>query len=341
METVFIGTYTEKDSKGIYSLIIKNSIIKNSSLIVEIDNPAYLAISKDRTKLYSVSESAHGKICQYNIYNGKCILNTFIDTNCAGLVHLAIDRKERYLFAVSYVDSNILVYRLKEDGSIGERTYRAIHIDSLENKYHQIQAHAHSVTLTPNENELCVCDLGMDRLILYNLDYVTGKLQMDPERSIEFPSGTGPRHMLFHPNGNFAYVLTELSAQIYIFSWLEISGFMLIGIVSLVEKSNYTLSAAAIRISNDGKYIYASNRGTNEIIAFSVGIDGMLEKIQNLSVMGKHPRDFILGHNEKSLLCANRDSDSITVFIRNKKNGKLYLESIYYGVSSPIALILK
>lgn len=341
---LFIGTYTQQSSRGIYQIIVDMGYAQEGplKLVAEMISPTYLLLSQNEKVLYAVSEAQpgiRGEIAAFHCTDkGLTMINKVLAPG-AGLVHAALDPEEKLLFAVSYRDASILMYELREDGGIGELLDEKIHTGQGRDPVRQEKAHAHSVWFTPDGKRICVCDLGIDRLVVYEVNYSCMKLEEKKELGVTFPQGSGPRHMVFHPNGSVAYVLAELSSEIFILDYNTESGFKIVGKEnSLCRYEGYSIGAA-IRISGDGKYLYSSNRGADDIAVYRISDEGQIKRLFNISCKGKHPRDFILASRDRYLLCANRDTDNITVYLRDSETGRFsYLREIK-GISMPVCVV--
>lgn len=145
-------------------------------------------------------------------------------------------------------------------------------------------------------------------------------LQLDP--------GYGPRHLVFNPNKSVAYLLGELSSQVTVLDYNATTGnFTPVQTESLIP-DNFTAhnGSAAIHISADGQFLYASNRGHNSIAVFTLTADGRrIDLIQRVSTEGDFPRDFNLDPSEKFILASNQNSDNLTLYKRDTESGFLTL----------------
>jgi 6-phosphogluconolactonase len=260
---------------------------------------------------------------------------------CGGLVHLTLDKREQFLFAVSFSDASILMYHLNDDGCILDLCCEIIHSSKNLKPIPKDNAHAHHVCLSPDESYLCVCDLGLDTVAIYQVDYKNGNLLKREDLNVELPSGCGPRHMTFHPNCNYAYVLTELSSEVYVLKYDKDSVFKIIQRTSTLMNSTSESYAGAIRISKDGKFLYTSNRGDDSIAIFIINEDGTVSLNATVNTHGKHPRDFILCNNDQLLICANKDTDNITIFRRDIDTGSIIFMEEITGISMPVSLLVE
>ena len=172
---LFIGTYTQQSSRGIYQIIVDMGYAQEGplKLVAEMISPTCLLLSQNEKVLYAVSEAQpgiRGEIAAFHCTDkGLTLINKVLAPG-AGLVHAALDPEEKLLFAVSYRDASILMYELREDGGIGELLDEKIHTGQGRDPVRQEKAHAHSVWFTPDGKRICVCDLGIDRLVVYEVN---------------------------------------------------------------------------------------------------------------------------------------------------------------------------
>lgn len=346
MKKFYVGTYTNGESEGIYRLLYDTDNIE-TSLAAVCESPSYLCLSQTQDVLYAVKEDVvggKGSVMAYSITNNLLEFINQVDTQSQGLVHLVVNHDATYLFTVSYEDAQVMMYRLNQDGSVGELTCQKKQEGHSIHPIRQSCAHAHSAWLTPDETYLCVCDLGLDQLVIYWVDYDKGLLEEKKEWKVSFPAGSGPRHMVFHPLGKCAYLYSELSCRVYVMDFSLQTGFRIIQEEKVftnfdVEDEDARVTGAAIRISQDGKSLYTSNRGEDSITQFEVDQNGFIHKKITIACEGKHPRDFILSEDDTLLLCANRDSNDITIFERNITNGELSFVRIVSNIKMPVAII--
>lgn len=343
----YIGTYTNKSSKGIYGFRFNPVTGEHTIplLLAEMISPSYLLMNNSKSILYAVSEptdGSHGAIAAFAIdsENGELRKINQVRAPGKGLCHISLDKKEQYLFTVCYPEATVQVYRLNENGSVGDMTCIQQHFGQGVNPIRQKQAHAHATCMTPDERHLCVCDLGIDQLIVYDFNPQDGKLNRNERMTLSLPLGCGPRHMIFHPNGKYAYIIAELSSQVLVLSYDKDNGFDIIQIIDALEDKQANSIAAAIRIDRNGKYLYTSNRGEDSISHFKIDPQtGKLTHICNTSTYGKTPRDFIIDESGCYLICANQDTDNILIYDINAGDGTLLQKKEIKNISQPVCIV--
>ena len=350
----YLGDYTDQKSNvdapeaaGIYSFSLSDQgrIDEAPRLLVKTMSPSYFAQSADRRFLYTVEEPTTGAKGAYSVYECQpdhSLKRVSMQTAPGdGLCHISLSPDRKFILGICYMDGTVQVLPLSEDGELSPLSCLIRHIGSGPNKARQSQAHTHSTTFTPDGGYAIVCDLGMDMLAAYRLTE-KGQLQEDEGHSFHLPGGCGPRHMVFSPDGKFAYVACELSSEVMELSYDTDKGFALLGIVKTVPETftrepNYP---AAIRITKDGRHLYVSNRGEDSISLFYVDKEtGLLTRVENVPTMGRYPRDFILTRDEKFVLAPNQESGNLTAFCRDEKTGKLTRTDTRIMVKKPICLI--
>ena len=288
--------------------------------------------------MYAVGERGDGTVVSYAW--GKDGLQRINQVSSMGINPCYVDfSADKKLVAVAnYSSGNGAVYAVAEDGSIvGEpSTYQHEGV-GLDSANRQEAAHAHCALFSKDSRFLYVVDLGIDQVVCYPV--VEGALG-EGFTALQLTPGDGPRHMVFHPTKNLAFLINELSNSV-----ISIDVDTETGRLTEIDRANTVpedftehSQCADIHLSSDGKFLYGSNRGHDSIAIFSVGESGELERIGVESVQGKWPRNFTLSPDEKFLLVANKDTDNITVFSRDSKTGLLSYTDQEIEVSRPVCL---
>jgi 6-phosphogluconolactonase len=186
---------------------------------------------------------------------------------------------------------------------------------------------------------LYAVDLGLDAIIAYPLD--ENGIAGEPHIAMNMDPGDGPRHLIFHPTKDLAFVINELSNSVVSMTVDPVSGtFEKIDKQStLPEGYTETSYCADIHISDDGKYLYGSNRGHNSIAVFSISESGALILLETESVRGEWPRNFALSPDGKHLLVANQHTNNVTVFSIDPETGLLNYTGNELKVFNPVCLV--
>ncbi|QFP79984.1 lactonase family protein [Latilactobacillus graminis] len=331
-EQVLIGGYTRRVGKGIYRGIFDATTATVSDIqpYIKLDNASYLAISK-RNILYTViKDGEQGGIAAYDLtQDSPTFLNAVLAVG-APPAYVAIDEERQLVYAANYHKGEILVYRIQADGrlALASTTVHEGHGPRPE----QASAHVHYTDLTPDKR-LVVCDLGTDELTTYSVDD-TG--QLTQVATYKSTPGFGTRHLVFHPNHKTAYLLGELSSEVTVLEYHATDGsFTALNTYSMLPNDWHKANGgAAIRVSKDGNFLYASNRGYNSIVVYAISEDRRrLREIQQMSTDGEFPRDFNLSADDSFLLAVNQNSDNGTLYRRDAVTG--LLSACQKGLSTP------
>ena len=349
--SMYVGTYTHGKSKGIYIFDFDaiSGKLELKGISSELENPAYLCVSKNNKYLYAVMEvrefqgEASGAVGAYSIDSKTGLLKLINIQSTKGKdpCHLCIDGTGKYLFAANYNEGTFSVYPLGNEGQIGTISSIFRHKGSGPVKPRQEEPHVHYVTLTPDEKYLCAVDLGIDRINIYSFTPGNGCPLIKEARPVTVKPGSGPRHMDFSPNNKFTYLLTELSSEVVVFEYnCHGAAFNQIQCISTLpsgfEGSNY---CAAIHISPCGNYLYASNRGHDSIAIFRIiSASGKLEPVSHIPTRGIFPRDFAIDPTGRFLFAANQDSDTIIPFAIMPDSGLLEQTGNVIEIPNPVCI---
>jgi 6-phosphogluconolactonase len=343
---VFVGTYTDHKSKGIYAYRFDSSTGKLTplGLAAESANPSFLTSDSRGHFLYAVNEldsyegKPSGAVSAFAIDSatGKLSLLNQVPSRDQGPAHITLDRTGKFAFVSNYSLGSVAVFSVLKAGRLGDQVAFVQHHGSSVNKQWQLGPHVHEVVLSPDNRFALVADPGIDQVIAYPFNAATGKLG---EPTIAHaPGGSGPRHMVFGRDGKFLYVITELTSSVSTYAYdPKDGGLRQAGIVSTLQKEfNGTNYAAEIEVHPSGKFLYGSNRGDDSIAVFS--IDPTTDELRLVEVVptkGKRPRNFALDPKGSWLLVANQESDNIVAFRVDQTTGRLTATGEPVHVGSP------
>ena len=346
---LYFGTDTAKGvAKGIYLSRFDPATghVTAPALAAATLRPSYLALSAPvagHRRVYAVNAvpDATATITSYLMDPATGALKEINHVTSAGSgpCYVTLDATGNTALVANYVGSSIATYHVHADGSLSEPVERIDYKDPKFGKRGPVTArqdvpHPHSTHLSPDNRFVIVNDLGSDELSAFPLDAATARLGPPSLASNDRP-GSGPRHIAFHPNGRWFYCINEIDSTIDHFNWIETSshtepqglivntGHFVKTIAPKFPAAKNT--AAEVAIANDGKYLYASNRGEDTLVVFSIDDDGKLTLVQRISSGGKTPRHFTLSPDSEGrwLLCGNQDSATVTVFRRDGGSGRL------------------
>lgn len=346
----YVGTYTDHGSKGIYVYRFDSATGKSTSLglAAESPEPSFLAIAPSGRYLYAVNEISKfngeptGAVSAFAIERktGKLVLLNQVSSRGEGPAHIALDGSGKYALVSNYDRGSIAVFRLLEDGRLGEATAFVQHKGSSVNRARQEGPHAHAAVFSPDNRFVIVADLGLDQLLVYRFDAARGTLGNDPQIVGAVP-GAGPRHVVFDGAGRHLYLINEMQSTVVTYAYDAANGTLSESqIVSALPKGfARTSEAAEIEMHSSGKFLYASNRGDDSIAVFAVDRkDGTLAPVEIDSTGGKTPRNFVLDPTGAWLLAANQDSDDIVVFRVDPSSGHLTQSGPALHVPSPVCV---
>ena len=349
---VYVGTYTNKtESKGIYAYRFDPGVGKLTSLGVaaESEDPSFLAVHPSGKYVYAVNEIDHfgaqksGAVSAFSIdpKTGKLTLLNQAATQGAGPCYISLDKTGKFVLVANYDGGSIAVFPIREDGSLAPASAFVQHSGSSVNKERQEGPHAHWIGTSPDNRFALAADLGLDEVLIYRFNAGKGTLtRNDPDLrtaplllagfGAEVQPGAGPRHLAFHPNGKFAYVLTEMEGSVTAFAYKASNGSLsplqTVSTFSILRKDySGPKEAAEIAVHPNGKFLYASNRaGIDTISTFSIDpVKGTLRLKDEYPTMGKTPRNFAIDPTGKFLLAANQESNNIVIFRIDATTGAL------------------
>jgi len=329
---VYVGTYTNKtESKGIYAYRFDPGVGKLTSLGVaaESEDPSFLAVHPSGKYVYAVNEIDHfgaqksGAVSAFSIdpKTGKLTLLNQAAAQGAGPCYISLDKTGKFVLVANYDGGSIAVFPIREHGSLAPNSAFVQHSGSSVNKERQEGPHAHWIGTTPDNRFAVAADLGLDEILIYRFNAAKGTLAPNTPPFAKLNPGAGPRHLALHPNGKFAYVLTEMEGSVTAFAYKASNGSLsplqTVSTFSILRKDySGPKEAAEIAVHPNGKFLYASNRaGIDTISTFSVDpIKGTLKLKDEYPTMGKTPRNFAIDPTGKFLLAANQESNNIVIF---------------------------
>jgi 6-phosphogluconolactonase len=349
---LYIGTYTGARSKGIYmsSFDSATGALTAPELAVEAHNPTFLALGPDQRFLYAVAEIDNfggkpaGAVAAYGIEakSGKLTLLNQQPSGGTGPCHVCVDKTGKCLLVANYGSGSVAALPIQADGRLGEAGSVIQHHGSSINPQRQAGPHAHYIAPDAADRFAFACDLGLDKVLVYKLEAGKALLVPNEPASISISPGSGPRHLAFHPNGRFVYLVSEMGSSVTAMNYNPLRGELghVQTVSALPEGFNEHNSGAEIQMHPSGKFVYASNRGHNSIGVFRVEPEsGKLTLVHHESTQGKTPRFFGIEPNGDWLLAANQDSHNIVVFRIQPESGRLTPEGKPLEIGSPVCIV--
>lgn len=344
---LLIGTYTNDEKTNgihVFSFNTQSGAFTEKAKTIDITNASYLAISKDKKNVYAVSEVADskGSVHAY-AFDSKTGTLTLLNRVLSGGDHpcyISIDDKKKCVVVGNYSSGTLSAMKVNEDGSLKDEIQTIHHEGGSINKARQEKPHVHGAVLSPDNQFVLVPDLGTDKVNIYRID-TQKTLPLSPATPA-FAStkpGSGPRHLIFHPNNKSAYLVQELDASVTSFDYQNGKITAKQTITMLASDFKGEVGAADIHVSPDGKFLYASNRGdANEIVIYAIDKNGKLNQVGRQSTLGKTPRNFVIDPTGNFLLAANQNSNVVIIFKRDLKTGLLTDTGKKISVDKPVCL---
>jgi 6-phosphogluconolactonase (cycloisomerase 2 family) len=341
---LLIGTYTASGSEGIYLYDFDTQtgrLDARPRQVVKAENPSWLTFSADRQHVYAVNENGPGqrdpvgRVTSYRIDPGDGRLQEIDRVLSLGSepTYSGISADGKYLFVANYSVSpdpggTLSVLPIGERGALQPatqvKTSRASQID----RERQMSPHVHSAVVAPDGRTVFAQDLGADRIHVYRYDPARPEapLTLDAvQPSVETPPGSGPRHLVFGTDGHHAYLTLEMTGEVVVYDYVQ---------GRLLQKQRVPLAptefsgkngAAALHLSADGRFLYVTNRGTdNQLVAFEVApSSGELTLVARRSTEGLEPREFTIDPSGRYVLIANQNSNAVVVMKRDPASGRV------------------
>lgn len=350
----YVGTYTENGtgSRGIYGFRLDAATgeITPLGLAAETTNPSFVALSPDGRFLYAVNEVENynggnsGAVSAFSVDRptGRLTFLNQMGSRGSAPCYIIVDKAGRHVLVANYVGDSVAVFPVLEDGKLGEASdFIGRRTGYGANPKRQEAPHAHSIDLSPDNHFGFVNDLGLDEMFVYKFDSTNGTLTPSNPPVINFDPNSGPRHLVFGPKGKFAYVVTELSNTVTVFSFEKRMGTLrrVQAVSTLPKEFTGGSDASEIRMAPSGKFLYASNRRHDSIAVFAVDAQkGTLTPVDYTPTQGKIPRSFDIDPSGNFLLAANQKSDDIVVFRIDPSTGRLTPTGQTLKVNAPVCV---
>lgn len=344
---VYVGTYTDAASRGIYRLELDRAGARLSRpvLVAEAVNPSFLAWHPSGDVLYSVRETDDvgpertGALLAFRIGDdGGLTLINQVSSGGAGACYVSVSASGAYAFVANYGAGSVAAFPIRPDGGVADASSVVRHVGSSVHPIRQQRAHAHAIRPAPGDSSLLAADLGIDRVFVYGFDRATGALAADHLASIATRRGAGPRHLAPHPSGDTVYVINELSSTLVSYAWNSAQGTLeaRAEVSTLPDDFTGENTTAEVAVHPAGRFVYASNRGHDSIAVFRIADDGALTRVGVWPGGGRTPRHFAIDPGGAFLLAANQESDSIALFRVDRETGTLTDTGARAAAPSPV-----
>ncbi len=347
--SAYVGTFSRDEgwvngtAEGVYQIDVrvKNGKILNKQVVSTITNPAFVVESADEKYLYVAShlggeDEPTGFLHVLDINNDYKEISK-LPAEGQATCHIGIDQTGNYLVTSNYNGGVSKLFRRLADGSI----FATDKFQAAANLVPGKQPHLHSANFSPDNKTIAIADLGYDRVWLFSLDAVNGKLIPKDQPFIKLADGAGPRHTEWSADGRFLYVINELNSTIDVVAHdATTDRFASIQTIPTLPEGYTGKNACAdIHLHGSGKFLYGSNRGHDSIVGYKVDPKtGRLETISHASTVGEFPRNFAIAPSGRFLYVANQNTFDITVFSLNEKSGQLTYTDQRFPIGTPVCI---
>ena len=347
----YIGTYTAQGGEGIYSCQYDPStgMLSNLRAQARAVNPTFLCLHPTLPTLYAANEVTElagqetGGVSVYAVApDGALTLLNQQPSHGTSPCYVSVDATGHWLLVANYSSGSVAVLPILADGVLGPASDVVQHQGTGADSDRQEGPHAHFIHPDPAGRFVLACDLGTDEVKVYRLDADRGTLTPNDPPSVRLAAGQGPRHLAFHPNGRWVYVINELGSTMTAFSYDGGRGILTeTGTVSTLPEGYAQVSYCAdVHVAPSGRYVYGSNRGHDSIVILRVdAATGMVKVVGFESTQGSYPRNFCLAPGGDWLLAANQKGDSLVSYWVDVESGLLRSTGHGLRVSMPVCLL--
>lgn len=320
-------------------------------------SPSCLAINATGTRMYSANETDKagdndaGSVSAFSINpaDGQLKLLNTVSSGGAGPTYVSVHPSGKFVLVANYFGGSVAVLPIlangdlgpavefkQNAGTVGPKTAKNAPPGSFAFSGHEVP-HAHMIESDPTGKYVMVADLGLDQIIVWKFDAATGRLSPNDPPAVSLPPGDGARHFDFHPNKRWFYSIQEEGSTVVLFDYDSDKGQL---------KARQTISSlppgfagsnfcSEIKVSRDGRFLYAGNRLHDGIACFAITEDGTLKFVSEEWTRGDYPRSFAFDPTGAFLYSCNQRADNITCFRVDKQTGALGFTGQYTPVGNP------
>lgn len=348
----YVGARTTKRKRNasgnglnVYRVDAESGIWTHIQLLPELVNPSFLAFDRSGRFLYTV-HGDRSEVSAFAIQEETGLLTFLAEQNTEGKnpVHLSFDPTNQFLVVANHASSSVALLPRNADGSLDTVVDLVMpHGEIGPHRVEQRRAGPHQVEFDRSGAFVVVPDKGLDAVFSYSIDALHRKL-VPAAAPLVSREVSGPRHIAFHSNERWAYVINELACSVTSCIYDPATGaldpFQILP--SIPETFTGNSRAAGIVVSADGRFLYASNRGHDSIVAYNISpASGRLSDPSWTSTGGRTPRFFALDPTGRFLFAANEESHTIATIAVDQESGRLSALEQVIDCGSPVSIVFK
>jgi len=329
-----VFAYRQETDGGVLSRLTKTPLAAVS----------FLAVGPDCERAYTVNRVEGGAVTSFDLdpTGGTLTRLNHQSSEGAGPAYVSVDATGSYAFVANYAGGTVAMLPIREDGRLESATDVVSHEGSGPNADRQGEPHPHSIDPGPENRYVYAPDLGADRVVSYRIDVAEGRLRGEEVPDAEVQAGAGPRHLDFHPNGRFCYLINELDSTIVAFEHDPETGaleeFQTVG--TLPDEFDGHNQCADVHVHPSGEWLYGSNRGHDSIAIYAIDDEtGRLDPVGHESTRGHWPRNFAIDPAGRYLYAENRRSDSVVTFGIDADSGGLTPTGETLELPEPLCMV--
>ncbi|MCH2201466.1 MAG: lactonase family protein [Fuerstiella sp.] len=348
---IFVSAFAPGDRGAIhaYQLDTNTGQLNQTRRTTDAEHPFFMALSPNRSFLYSIHAHQFGgeeddQIAAYRIMGdtGELKLLNRHSAHGTAACYLDVDATGKSLFVANYSSGSVASFPIQNDGSIGDMVSFFEHTDPGIRRSRQQVTHAHSIVVSPNNRFVYAADLAIDQVLCYRLNPDTAQLLPGQQPFVRTPKGAGPRHLTFHPDTQHMFVINETGNTVTSFNWNPDSGMLIEQqtISTIPDDFTGTSHTADLKITPDGRYLYATNRGHDSIAAYRLDKDRQLTLVDIVPSLGKGPQNLAITTDGRWLMCANMTGNNVLVFRIDTESGTITPADEPIAIPSPSCIMI-
>lgn len=344
---VYVGTYTgpgKAEGIYVYRMDPATGALSHAHTVTGVENPSFLTLDAQERTLYATEETDNGAVSAFSL-DPRTGQPTFLNrqtSHGAAPCYVSVHPGGTHVLAANYTSGSVVVFPVQSDGQLGEASQVVQHEGAGPIQSRQKGPHAHCILPDPSGDHVLSCDLGIDKILVYHLDTERGTLVPNALPYGQVNSGAGPRHLAFHPNGRYAYVINEIGCTLTAFAYDAARGALTAVDTQPTLPDDFTArsSCAHVLVHPNGQFVYGSNRGHDSIVIFRIDEErGRTRLVGYEPTQGKNPRNFAIDPTGTYLLAANQSTNTIVTFRIDREQGTLAATGHVAPVPAPVCLV--